>query len=187
LGHTISTQGVSTKAAKIQAIEQWQTPKNLKDLRGFLGLIEYYRRFIKHYGLISRPLSDLLRKGVPFVWTTVTESALPDFHRPFVLETDVNDEVFGVVLMQNSHLLAYLSKAISAKNQALSTYENECMAIILAIDKWRPYLQHQEFTINTDHKSLLHLTEDRITTKIQQKAVFKLTDLRFKIVYTRYH
>lgn len=75
LGHTISTQGVSTKAAKIQAIEQWQTPKNLKDLRGFLGLIEYYRRFIKHYGLISRPLSDLLRKGVPFVWTTVTESA----------------------------------------------------------------------------------------------------------------
>jgi len=74
LGHTILAQGVSTKAAKIQAIEQWQTPKNLKDLRGFLDLIEYYR-FIKHYGLISRPLFDLLKKGVPFVWTTVTESA----------------------------------------------------------------------------------------------------------------
>jgi len=84
---------------------------------------------------------------------------LPDFHRSFVLETDANDEVFGVVLMQNNHILAYLSKAISAKNQALSTYENECMAIILAIDKWRPYLQHQKFTINTDHKSLLHLTK----------------------------
>jgi hypothetical protein len=75
LSHTILAQGVSTKVAKIQAVEQWQTPKNLKDLRGFLGLIEYYRRFIKHYGLISRPLSDLLKKGVPFVWTTVTESA----------------------------------------------------------------------------------------------------------------
>lgn len=74
-GQTISGDGVSTKAAKIQVVEQWPIPKTLKELKGFLGLIGYYRRFIKYYGLISRPLSDLLKKGVPFVWTSVTDSA----------------------------------------------------------------------------------------------------------------
>jgi hypothetical protein len=77
LGHTIFAQGVSTKIAKIQAVKDWPTPRNLKDLRGFLGLTGYYRRFIKHYGLISRPLSDLLKKGVSFVWTSETDSNPP--------------------------------------------------------------------------------------------------------------
>jgi hypothetical protein len=77
LGHTIFAQGVSTKIAKIQAVKDWPTPRNLKDLRGFLGLTGYYRRFIKHYGLISRPLSDLLKKGVSFVWTSEIDSNPP--------------------------------------------------------------------------------------------------------------
>lgn len=63
LGHTISGSGVSTEAAKVQVVEQWPVPKNLRELRGFLGLTGYYRRFIKHYGLISKPISDLLKKG----------------------------------------------------------------------------------------------------------------------------
>jgi hypothetical protein len=198
LGHTISAEGVSTEPTKVQAVKQWPKPKNLKDLRGFLGLTGYYRRFIRHYGLISRPLSDLLKKGVPFTWTSVTETAfqqlkkalieapvlaLPNFHKSFVLETDASDTGFGAVLMQENHPIAYLSKAVCVKNQALSTYEKECWAIILAVEKWRQYLQHQEFVIKTYHKSLLHLKEQRITNKIQQKAVFKLMDLQFRIVY----
>lgn len=112
---------------------------------------------MKHYGLISRPLSNLLKKGVPYVWTLVTEStfqqlkealikapmlALPDFTKQFVLETDASDVGFRAVLMQSNHPIAYLSKAICPKNQALSTYEKEYMAIMLAVDKWRPYLQN---------------------------------------------
>jgi hypothetical protein len=92
-------------------------------------------------------LSNLLKKGVPFVWTSVSETAfqqlklalvqapvlaLPDFHKPFVLETDASDVGFGAVLMQDNHPIAYLSKAVCGKNQALSTYEKECLAIILA-------------------------------------------------------
>ena len=77
LGHTILAQGVSTEIAKIQAVKDWPTPRNLNDLRGFLGLTGYYRRFIKHYGLMSRPLSNLLKKGVSFVWTSVTDSNPP--------------------------------------------------------------------------------------------------------------
>lgn len=109
--------------------------------------------------------------------------AIPDFSKQFVLETDASDSGFGAVLIQDSHPVAYLSKPVCKRNQALSTYEKECMAIILAVEKWRPYLQNAEFIIRTDHKSLLHLTEQRVSSKIQQKALLKLMDLQFKIVY----
>jgi len=85
--------------------------------------------------------------------------------------------------MQNNHPIAFLSQALSTRNAALSTYEKECLAIILAVEKWRSYLQARPFTIKTDHKSLLHLSDQRIDTKIQQKALLKLMDLDFTIVY----
>jgi hypothetical protein len=140
----------------------------------------------------------LLKKNVPFVWTEQAEIAfqqlksalvqapvlaIPDFSKQFVLETDASDVGFGAVLMQEGHPVAYLSKAVCAKNRSLSTYEKECMAIIMAVEKWRPYLQHKLFVIKTDHRSLLHLSDQRITTKLQEKALFKLMDLQFQIVY----
>ncbi|XP_066324466.1 uncharacterized protein [Miscanthus floridulus] len=110
---------------------------------------------------------------------------IPDFQKQFVLETDASDIGFGAVLMQEGHPIAYLSKPVCAKNQALSTYEKECMAIIMAIHKWRAYLQNQEFIIITDHRSLLHLSDQRVTTKLQQKALLKLMDLQFRIQYKK--
>jgi len=85
--------------------------------------------------------------------------------------------------MQDQHPIAYLSKSLCPRNQALSVYEKECLAIFLAIDKWRSFLQHQEFVIKTDHKSLLHITEQRVSSRLQQKALIKLTDLKFRIRY----
>ena len=82
--------------------------------------------------------------------------AIPDFHQPFILETDASDIGLGAVLMQDGHPLAFLSKPLCPKNQALYTYEKECMAILMAVEKWRPYLQHKEFITKTDHKSLLY-------------------------------
>lgn len=198
LGHVITAAGVATKPTKITAVTNWPVPVNLKQLRGFLGLTGYYRRFIKNYGMLSKPLTTLLKKGTPFQWTSQTQAAfdllksalvqapvlaVPDYSKQFVIETDASDLGIGAVLMQDFHPISYLSKPLSDKNKALSTYEKECMALLLAVDKWRSYLVGQEFIIRTDHRSLLFLTKQRATTKLQQKALLKLMDLNFKIQY----
>jgi len=200
LGHIISKSGVSTEPSKITAVTNWPIPGTVKQLRGFLGLTGYYRRFIRHYGLISKPLTQLLKKGVTFLWTpqaqeafqllksalsTAPVLAIPDFNKQFIIETDASDLGMGAVLMQEGHPISFLSKAFCPRNQALSTYEKECLALIMAVDKWRSYLHGKEFIIRTDHKSLLHLTEQTVTSRIQQKALLKLMDLQFRIQYKK--
>lgn len=177
LGHIISEAGVATDPDRIQAVLQWPLPVSVRELRSFLGLAGYYRRFVKHFGIISRPLTELLRKGAVFVWTDVQEQAfvtlkqaltsvpvlaLPDFSKPFVVEIDASGYGIGAVLMQNGHPLAFLSKGLAPRSRGLSTYEKEYMAILLALEQWRRYLQHAEFQIVTDHHSLVQLTEQRL-------------------------
>lgn len=200
LGHIIGADGVSTDPAKIDAVQQWPTPLNVKQLRGFLGLAGYYRRFIRNFGIICRPLTTLLKKNVPYIWTSIEDEAfsalkhalvqapvlaLLDFTKEFVLETDACAYGMGAVLMQQGHPLAFLSRALGPKNQSLSTYDKECVAILLGIDKWKSYLQHRPFTILTDQKSLVQLGDHRFNTAMQQKAFFRLMGLRYKIVYKK--
>jgi hypothetical protein len=109
--------------------------------------------------------------------------ALPDFSQPFALETDACDNGVGAVLMQQGHPLAFISKALGPKNKGLSTYEKEYLAILVAIDQWRHYLQTGEFTIFTDQKSLIHLNEQRLHTPWQQKVFTKLLGLHYKVIY----
>lgn len=115
-----------------------------------MGLAGYYRKFVKGFGELSRPLTSLLKKGTMFVWTTAQEEAfhdlkqallsapvlaLPDLNKPFVVKTDASDKGMGAVLQQDGHAVAYVSKALGPKNQALSTYEKECLAILLAVEQ----------------------------------------------------
>lgn len=90
--------------------------------------------------------------------------ALPDFTKPFNIHTDASQHGVGAILMQQSHLLAFLSRVLGPKNQGLSTYEKEYMAILLAVNQWRSYHQLAEFTIHTDHISLTQLNEQRLHT-----------------------
>lgn len=200
LGHVINSQGVSSDPAKIAKVATWPTPLTNKDVRSFLGLAGYYRKFVKHFGILARPLFNLLKKNTPFVWTVETENSfqllkkglieapilsLPNFSKPFVIDTDACDTGVGAVLQQDGHPIAYMSKPLSPKHRGLSTYEKECLAILMAVEQWRAYLQHGEFTIRTDQKSLIHLEEQRLTTVWQQKAFTKLLGLQYRICYRK--
>lgn len=165
-----------------------------------MGLAGYYRKFVKNFGIIAKPLTSLLKKHAVFVWTDVQESAfqslkqalssapvlaLPDFHKPFAIETDASGTGVGAVLQQEGHPLAFVSKALGMTNMGLSAYEKEYLAILLAVDQWRSYLQHAEFVIYTDHRSLSHLNEQRLHTQWQQKVFTKLLGLHYRIVYKK--
>lgn len=111
--------------------------------------------------------------------------ALPDFSLPFVIETDACDVGIGAVLSQQGHPVAYVSRALGPRNRGLSVYEKEYLAILLAVQQWRSYLQLGEFVIKTNHKSLTHLTDQRLHTDWQQKALTKMMGLQFKVVYKK--
>jgi hypothetical protein len=165
-----------------------------------LGLAGYYRKCVKYFGVISQPLTKLLKKGVLFMWTqdhqlafealkqalvTAPVLALPNFAKPFIIETDACDAGIGAVLMQDGHPLAFLSKALGPKARGLSTYEKEYMAILLAVQQWCPYLQQGEFLIHIDHKSLSQLNEQRLHTVWKHKVFTKLLGLQYKVVYKK--
>ena len=200
LGHEISKDGVRTDDKHIQAVAKWPVPVNVKHVRMILGFAGYYRKFIKNFGIICRPLTDLLKKHTVFVWGELEQAsldapnqalitapalALPNFELVFEIETDASNKGIGAVLLQNKHPLAFLSKAYGPRTSALSTYEKEALAIIMADYHWRAYLQQAEFVIHTDQRSLIHLEEQRISTPWQQKVMMKLLGLRYRIIYKR--
>ena len=199
LGHLISAQGVATDPKKIEAVQQWPTPRNVSQLRGFLGLTGYYRRFVQGYGTISKPLTALLKKEqfkwnenaeeafqqLKFAMTSPPVLALPDFSQPFIVETDASGRGIGAVLMQGGHPLAYISKALSPKHQGLFVYEKELFAIVYAVSKWQHYLYGRHFIIRTDHHSLKYLLQQRITFPGQHSWLTKLMGYDYEVVYKK--
>lgn len=198
LGYVLSEQGVATDPGKVAAVSQWPVPVNAKELRSFLGLAGYYRKFVRNFGVISKPLTDLLKKHSIFIWTVEHDKsfnalksalcsapvlALPDFSKKFSIETDASGTGVGAVLLQDGHPLAFISKALGPRSRGLSTYEKEYMAILLAVQQWRSYLQYQEFDIFTDQRSLAQLNEQRLHTPWQQKMFTKLLGLQYRVVY----
>lgn len=199
LGHIISAQGVRTEPAKLQAVTDWPAPTNLKQLRGFLGLTGYYRRFIQGYGQICRPLTNLLKKEA-FKWDEAAAEAfqelkkkkieppvlaLPNFKKPFLIETDASNQGMGAVLMQEGHPIAYVSKAFSKKNAMLSAYERELLAVVFAVQKWQHYLMLQPFTIRTNQQSIKYILDQKLATPFQQKWLSKLAGFDFTVEYKR--
>ena len=120
-----------------------------------------------------------IRDTLSSAW--VTSATL--FQESFTIETDACQDGIGAVFMQKGQPIAYLSKALGEKHKALSIYEKEFLALIMAVERWRAYLQRQEFIIVSDHKSPAHLNEQNLHSEMQRKALTRLMGLHFKIVY----
>jgi hypothetical protein len=195
LGHIISADGVKADPIKTESMLKWPMPKSIKSLRGFLGLIEYYRKFIRGYGIIAAPLTALLKKD-SFHWnqeatesfellknavTTPPMLVLPNFDKTFIIECDASGVGVGVVLMQEHRPIAFFSKALKCKALHLSTYEKELFALVCAVKKWRPYLIGQTFTVKTGHHNLKFLLEQKVGSPTQQKWITKLLCYDFLI------
>jgi hypothetical protein len=164
-----------------------------------MGLTSYYRNFVKNYGKIVAPLTTLLKKKY-FTWTptaaqdfqtfkmamcTTLVLALPDFTKTFVLECDALGKGIGVVLMQEDPTFSFTSKQLSDINLGKSIYENEMLAILHAVDLWRPYLLGKFFQIKTYHQSLKYFLEQCISSPKQQKWVTKLFGYDYDIIYKK--
>jgi hypothetical protein len=199
LGHLVGKDDIRVDPKKIEAMQDWPQPKNLKILRGFLGLTGYYRKFVKNYGKIVAPLIALLKKN-SFTWTpaatqafqtlkmamcTTPVLALPDFTKTFVLECDASRKGIGVVLMQEGWPLAFNSKQLSEINLGKSIYEKEMLVILHVIDLWHPYLLGKHFQIKTDYQSLKYFLEQDISSSEQQKWVTKLFGYDYEIIYKK--
>nr|XP_011468582.1 PREDICTED: uncharacterized protein LOC101308702 [Fragaria vesca subsp. vesca] len=197
LGHIVSAEGVAVDPAKISSIQKWPIPTSLKALRGFLGLAGYYRKYVRGFGIIAKPLTDLLKKDA-FKWSDVATVAfealknaltyapmlaIPDFSKEFVVECDASDLGIGAVLSQGGHPIAFMSKALAQRHLALSVYDKEMLAVVAAVQHWRPYLLGHHFQILTDHRTIEHFLKQRITTPAQQKWLVKLIGYDYTIHY----
>ncbi|WKA08976.1 hypothetical protein VitviT2T_026656 [Vitis vinifera] len=185
LGHIITHRGVKVDEKKIEAMVAWPRPSNITELRGFLGLTGYYRKFVQGYGLIARPLTNLLKKE-KFQWNDKAEAAflalkqamtstptlaMPNFTEPFTIEMDASGNGIGAVLTQQNRPIAYMSRALGITKQTWSIYAKEMLAIVEAIRLWRPYLLGRKFYIKTDQQSLKFFLDQRVATPEQQKWV----------------
>ncbi|GJY62375.1 putative mitochondrial protein [Tanacetum coccineum] len=191
--------GLTNAPSTFQSLMNEHVPTSLKQLRGFLGLTGYYRRFIKGFAMITRPLTHLLKKGV-YEWNSAAQSAfedlkqamisapflkLFDFNKEFTIETYASGGGIGAVLLQGGHLIVFLSKTLSVKHQLMSTYEKELLALVQALEKWIGYLFDRHFKIKTDHISLKYLVDQRMSTPTQLKWLPKLIGFDFEIVYKK--
>ena len=148
-------------------------------MRGFLGLTGYYRKFAKNYGRIAAPLTKLLKKDA-FSWTPEATKAfkhlkeamclapvlaMPNFTKTFIMECDASGNGIGVFLMQDGSLISFESRPIKGKYLQKPIYEKEMLAILHALKKWRTYLMGRQFKVKTDHDSLKHFLEQRLSSE----------------------
>ena len=183
LGHVVSGEGIATDPKKIETVTEWPVPNSVKEVRSFLGLTGYYRRFVKGYASIAAPLHALTQKGRIFEWTEETQEAfetlrkaltmppilaMPDDSGEFVLDTDASDQSIGAVLSQiqggTEKVIAYASRSLDKREINYCITRKELLAIVFSLKYFKQYLMGRHFKIRTDHAplTLLRRTPDPI-------------------------
>lgn len=166
LGHTLSADGVATDPEKIASVQRWPVPTDVKAVRSFLGLASYYRRFIPRFATVAAPITALLKKGVPFVWTDQCQQAfealkasltsapvliLPDPGLPFVLATDASKVAIGGVLLQDHgkglQPIEYISRTMIPAERNYPVHQQELLAVVYCCHVWRHHLLGAQFAV----------------------------------------
>ena len=198
LGFVVSANGIEVDEEKVESIKSWPTPTNATEVRSFHGLASFYRRFVKGFSSIASPLTELIKKDVPFVWGDEQEKSfqalklmlssspllqLPNFDKAFEIECDASGVGIGGVLMQEGKPLAYFSKKLKGASLRYSTYDKELYALVRVLAHWQHYLWHKEFVIRTDHESLKHLKGQSKLNKRHAKWVEFIETFPYVINY----
>ncbi|KAL5497311.1 hypothetical protein EMCRGX_G013768 [Ephydatia muelleri] len=203
LGHIVSCKGVQADPEKIKAITSYPVPSDIKELRQFLGLSNYYRRFIEHYSDITEPLHKLTRKsGSSYQWTEQCDSAFrvlkqrlttppilayPNFSNPFVLATDASGIALVGILSQTTdgkvQVIAYWSRQMNKAERRYSTIEREALAVVAAVKEFYPYLYGRPFTLLTDHNPLTSLQGLKDTGGRLTRWLLYLQQFDIKVLY----
>ena len=172
LGHIVSAEGVSVDPQKVEAILNWKPPTSVTEIRSFLGLVGYYRKFVEGFSKIAAPLTRLTRKEEPFLWSETCQQrfdelkrrltsapvlTLPSGQDGFVVYCDASRQGLGCVLMQNDKVIAYASRQLKKHEQNYPIHDLELAAVVFALRIWRHNLYEVPCRIFTDHKSLHYL------------------------------
>ena len=204
MGHLVSAEGVKPNFDRVRAIREIPVPKTVKEVRTFLGMLGYYRRFIDRFADLTEPLTNLLKKGTKFeVSDRVTKSVedckrvlstapilkFPNFGRPFVVTTDASQEALGAVLSQideeGDRPIAFASRKLTPAERRYSTIERELLGVVWATEYFRPYLFGTQFQIKTDHMPLLWAEKLKETSSRIARWKERLAAYSFTIHHTK--
>ncbi|TYK18698.1 ty3-gypsy retrotransposon protein [Cucumis melo var. makuwa] len=198
VGHVVSKAGVSVDPAKIEAVTSWPRPSTVSEVRSFLGLAGYYRRFVENFSCIAIPLTQLTRKGASFVWSKACEDSfqnlkqklvtapvltVPDGSGSVVIYSDASKKGLGCVLMQQGKVVAYASRQLKSHEQNYPTHDLELAAVVFALKIWRHYLYGEKIQNFTDHKSLKYFFTQKELNMRQRRWLELVKDYDCEIPY----
>jgi len=203
LGHHVSESALQPKLETVNKVLQAPIPSNKKQLRAFLGLVGFYRRFIPNFATIASPLTDATRKGAPnqLEWNEAQDKAfqelkahvvnppilrLPNLNQVFMLQTDASSIGIGAVLIQEDengvkHPVAFASRKLLPRETRYSTIERECLAIVWGVTKFQEYLYGKEFILETDHRPLQFLGNAQFQNGRLMRWALALQPYRFVV------
>lgn len=204
LGYVLNENGWNVDDEKIESILRFPTPTTRKEVQRFLGVCNWYRRFIANFSSIVTPLTELTKVKLKFKWSTEAEDAflklksalvsapvlvMPDYTKPFAIACDASDVAIGAVLTQEvnneEHPICYFSQKLSSSERKYSVTERECLAVIRAIEKFRGYVEGARFTVYCDHAALSYLKSMKNPTALMSRWLLRLNAFDFDIKYRK--
>lgn len=205
LGIIASGDGVRVDPVKVKTVQEWPTPRSVKNIQEFVGFANFYRRFVDGYSNKAAPMYRLLKKDTPWRWGPEEEKSFqslkdaltsspvlrqPDIDLPFFVECDASDYATGAVLSQKDtegrlHPVAFLSKSLLPAERNYDIFDKEMLAVVRALKEWRHFLEGSSspFTVLTDHKNLEYFSKSKVLNRRQIRWIGFLSDFNFVIQY----